>query len=435
MTQVQVKGSVFSLRPRLVAVLLVIFVTCNVGNVKTLFAQGSSDLNLQEVEVSGAGTDIEAAKKDACREAVRRVVGAYVNSETRTENDELIEDNVISLSSGFVEKMETLKESKADGLVRVRIRATVRTSKVLDSLKKNRISVSAADGESLGAQLVTIGDQKKGEAELIAAAFDEFPLSCFKASVDGKPRLGEQLDSGSSPVIVTVVIEPDLDAFAASAVKLEKALSAAERPHGEFQVDGAKCGFGRYSQNEAGDRLRYEFTSGVNSDRHPATAVLAFIDGREAFPSEVRDFMRAGSSAGPPRIMPLGVLPLMFPVKFIAGGKRSTWKWYGVKFEDAKKYFRDQFGKIVTCQTSLLDSQGNEIAIEDWQIPLLGIGGMEYWEGYSLEVTGLQPIIVAPAVIPPSGAEYLFPKFSCERTFLLDEDEISTIAKVSVALK
>jgi hypothetical protein len=139
-------------------------------NSPVALADDATDSKLKVVEVSGAGADIEGAKKDACREAVRQVVGAYVNSQTRTENDELIEDKVISLSSGFVETIETLKESQADGLTRVRIRATVRISKVLDSLKANKISVADVDGASLGAELLTKNDQRKGEAELIAAA-------------------------------------------------------------------------------------------------------------------------------------------------------------------------------------------------------------------------------------------------------------------------
>jgi hypothetical protein len=106
-----------------------------------------ADGRVKTVEISGAGTDVKSAAKDACRESVRQVVGVYVNAETRTENDDLIEDKVISLSSGFVEKSETLKKSAADGLVKVRIRATVRISKVIKSCKANKISVADTDAQ------------------------------------------------------------------------------------------------------------------------------------------------------------------------------------------------------------------------------------------------------------------------------------------------
>lgn len=112
-------------------------------------------------------------------------------SKTSIENDRLIEEKVISLSSGFIKKMETLESSKEAGLVRVTIRATLRISKVLESLKTNRISVKV-DGASMEARLLTTTDQKKAEAELVEAAFDGFPAKWFKATVQGDPKLGER---------------------------------------------------------------------------------------------------------------------------------------------------------------------------------------------------------------------------------------------------
>ena len=204
------------------------------------------------MEVSGAGVDIDSAKKDACRQAVRQVVGAYVNSETRTENDELIEDKVVSLRSGLVEKMETLKESKEDKLMRVRISATVRITKVLDSLKANNIAVAAVDGESLGAKLLTSRDQRKGEADLIGTALDACPVKWFKASVVGEPKLGEKIDGQNVLVCVTVKVEPSLEAFVAVADKRDKTLQATNSKGGEFQCDAASIA-AKFDGRRSGD--------------------------------------------------------------------------------------------------------------------------------------------------------------------------------------
>lgn len=164
------------------------------------WTQGAdSDAQVKVVEVSGSGIDVESAERDAYRAAVRQVVGAYVTTATRTENDELIEDKVISVSSGWVEKAETLKQSSADGLVKVRIRAAVRISEVIESLKSNNITVANIDGQALHAELLTKRDQRKGEAELAATAFDGFPAKWFKASKAGEPRLGNRGDDGETP--------------------------------------------------------------------------------------------------------------------------------------------------------------------------------------------------------------------------------------------
>ena len=388
-----------------------------------------ADGRVKTVEVSGAGTDVESAERDACREAVRQVVGAYVNAETRTENDELIEDKVISLSSGFVEKSETLKKSAADGLVKVRIRATVRISKVIESLKANKISVADIDGQSLGAELLTKTDQRKGEADLIAAAFEGFPARWFKASIDGKPRLGDRNGNDDVPVIVTVQVEGDMEAFAASVAKLDEALKAGERPRGEFDVDGAKCGFSNYwSPERASDRLRYELGDGMHRDSLQSAKAIFFLDADQAFPEEIRRFASAGTASGPKRIMEPGFLPVLFPVKFYGGGRRSSWRWYGMKFTDAQKSLASQIGKSLVCRTQLLDGEGQAIAVDAWEIDTLGIGGMKYWEGYGLEQDGLRAVVIAPASVPHRGVSYLFPKFSCE-------EEVRKLSKVSVELR
>ncbi len=54
------------------------------------------------VVVSGVGLSKEEAQKDAYRNAVRQVVGLYVDSKTLVENDELIEDQVRAASNGVV---------------------------------------------------------------------------------------------------------------------------------------------------------------------------------------------------------------------------------------------------------------------------------------------------------------------------------------------
>jgi hypothetical protein len=411
-----------------------------------LAAEAPADPQVKVVDVEGAGEDIEAAKKDACREAVRQVVGAYLHAKTHTENDELIEDKIISLSSGYVEKIETLNEYKKDGLMRVKLSATVRISKVLESLKANKISIVNVDGESLGARLVTTDDQRSGEVDVITAAFEGFPGKWFKVSIAGEPRLGERTGGPDAPVIVTVIIEPDIDGFKAAAAKLDEAFKAADRPNGSFEVDGAKCGFGsRFSQAKAGERLRSEFCDGSNTHLHPPLKALAFLDGERAFPYGLYDFASVSRSGGvryqvqpgsKPIVVPQGSLPITFPVKFMGeDNRRSSWRWYGLTVDDAKKFFSSRMGKTLDVRTALVDSSGETIAADTWALECMGIGGMKYWSGYELETDGLKTVVIAPCAIPRRDVTFLVPKFSCERTFLVSKDELGKVAKATVEIE
>jgi hypothetical protein len=381
------------------------------------FGQASGDANTKVVEVSGAGVDVEGAKRDACREAVRQVVGAYVASKTRTDNDELIEDRVISLSAGLVEKVETLKESSADGLVRVRIRATVQITKLLDTLRENNIAVASVDGMSLGAKLVTIKDQKRGTEEVVAAALEGFPAKWFKANIKGEPRLGEQTNGRDVSVIVTIEIESDIEGFKDSITKLDEALKQTKRASGEFLVDGAKTpGQSASSAKESADScIRGLLQAQVASATY-------FLCGRnlpelESFPLERHTD-----------------IPVMFPIKFHGQGPRTTWHWYALTEAEAIAFIAPLFKQSLKCRVVLANRQGEEVGVDAFEIPFMGVGGMCYWEPHNLQHRA--PVALAPAAMPGQFVDILdvIGKFQFEKAVPVNEADISDLQEVAVSL-
>jgi len=110
-----------------------------------------TDARVVEVVAEGSGLSIEAAQKDAYRQAVRAVVGLYVDAKTIVENDELIEDRILSASNGFVKTARTIPGSakQKNGIWRVRVYARVEVSEVSARLKKQNIVIRSLDGESL----------------------------------------------------------------------------------------------------------------------------------------------------------------------------------------------------------------------------------------------------------------------------------------------
>lgn len=421
--------------------LLLLLAVC-VGGERTTYADENATTEV--VEVEGAGVDVESARKDACRQAVRQVVGAYLGDKTVVENDELIEDKVIALSSGFVEKVEPIKERKADGLVRVKIRATVRKTKVIESLKKNKLSVAKVDGLSLEGQLDTTNDQRQGAADLIQAAFDGFPAKWFDVETEGKARLGERKDGEPVPLLVTLRIKPDLEAFVASATKLDEALKATQRPHGEFQVDNAKMKWVQdraQAQAKAGERLR-QMILDPNRREEQQCKVLAidFFDDDGNFPPELLAY--PGTHEFRPCIVDQNTIPVVFPVKFFADGKRSTWHWYGLKVDEVLRFVKPRRKKKVKCQTVLLNEKGQEIAVDSWEIGNLGIGGMDAFEDWQVADSSSSyrfSVALAPALLHRQnggqGFDWIVSQFTCERPFLLESNEVRTVKQVKATLE
>ncbi len=77
----------------------------------------------------------DVAIEDALRRAVEQAVGTVITSESMTENYELLSDRIYSKATGHVRKYKILRESKDDGLFRVKIHATVGTDRIKDDLE------------------------------------------------------------------------------------------------------------------------------------------------------------------------------------------------------------------------------------------------------------------------------------------------------------
>lgn len=79
----------------------------------------------EEVTTTGQGPNREQALREAMRRAVEQGLGTLIQSETRVQNFQLIQDKIFSHSQGYVTKYSVLKEENLDGNCIITIRALV----------------------------------------------------------------------------------------------------------------------------------------------------------------------------------------------------------------------------------------------------------------------------------------------------------------------
>ena len=60
---------------------------------------------------SGSGTSQELAKQTALRNAIEQAFGTFISSKTEILNDEIVADQMSSVSSGNIKSYEVLNES------------------------------------------------------------------------------------------------------------------------------------------------------------------------------------------------------------------------------------------------------------------------------------------------------------------------------------
>lgn len=109
----------------------IFFVLCLNGAV-------AQDLEKISLTVSGQGPNKNQAVQIALRDAVESTFGAFVSSNTQILSDELVKDEIVSVSNGNIEKYEILTETALpDGAYSVTLKTEISLSK-LKNFTKNK---------------------------------------------------------------------------------------------------------------------------------------------------------------------------------------------------------------------------------------------------------------------------------------------------------
>jgi len=408
----------------------------------------AEDARQTEVIIAeGVGTDVEGARKDACRNAVRQAVGAYVDSETVVANDELITDRIVTLSPAFVEKAEPVagSEKKEDGLVRVRMRTHVRITKLLDELAVGRIKTRPVtrkiDTQSLLAELRTKSDQHEAQRDILAKLMRDYPESCLTVSQAGKESIEKKAD-GSVAVNVPLSIRPNDENYAAFSKTLCEVLSATKRASGEFKVDGTK--FGPNPEYAKRQLDRYVMEAFTSSDY--------MLD---VFPVAMQqDIRKSCDAAGRSPIVGLGPAYLLWNgdareeidslyygpwqdlrahngddwiVVCVTAAKKdyrqTTWKWFHVTEDEYKEWFKtapDSF----RCNTQLVDADGDEVAGD--VIDIRKFGAARAYPNL---------LWCVPLYVNHKNVRWYTPELRMVRSITIDADDAANIASLRMTLE
>lgn len=144
------------------------------GDPKVLSAEGLAVKNDIKVEFGeGHGETTDAALKEAMKDVLQKVVGVYVDSDFRVNNDEIIQDEIITHSNGFIDhykKMDEEDDKNGRGKV-VTIKAWVKMRDFVNRMKKISPSQKVkVDGLLLDNEL---GNKLNAEV-LLRKAFKDF---------------------------------------------------------------------------------------------------------------------------------------------------------------------------------------------------------------------------------------------------------------------
>ena len=168
------------------------------------------------VTVTGLGSTVEGARKNAIQKAVRKALGEVIDAETIAKNGELIKDEVLTYSDGFISKTLDISgpEKDADlGLFALTIQAEVIRSKVVKRLKEVNIKVVEIDGNSLFAQALSKMEKAQSGQQLLAKVLNEDldPAKLIKCDLIHRDTSGKLVRGSFGPDAIKVLGDDEIE--------------------------------------------------------------------------------------------------------------------------------------------------------------------------------------------------------------------------------
>jgi hypothetical protein len=183
------------------------------------------------VTVSGYGNTPDDAEKSAIQKAVRKAIGEFVDAETIAQNGELIKDEVLTYSDGFVESKKILTGPEKDpdlGVFAITIEAKVVRNKLIERLKESKISFSEVSGDDLWTQAVSkvenvqdgrallnkfVNEEMLPERLLVAEVVSNDSAGNLLRGNEAKPSQRPDYDKGTSELSFFIEVRYDLEAY------------------------------------------------------------------------------------------------------------------------------------------------------------------------------------------------------------------------------
>src|SRR3989338_876819 len=139
---------------------------------------------IEKVVTTGIGVDIDRAKQNAIRNAVEQVIGSYVSSDTIVKNSQLLKDEILSYSGGYLKEMKIISQGQNDdGLFAVQIEAVVVSTKLKRKIESLNIATKKVEGKSLFGEAASKINKQKDASGLLKNILSKYPQAAYDIKV------------------------------------------------------------------------------------------------------------------------------------------------------------------------------------------------------------------------------------------------------------
>jgi hypothetical protein len=182
------------------------------------------------ITASGSGKTLEDAKQAALRSATEQAFGAFISSKTEMFNDQVVADQMASVSSGNIKSFSILNESQLpDGSWGVTLKALVSVDKLTSFVEAKGIAIEIKGGMfalNIKQQLLNEQGEIKAVSEMVGLLHEPMQISFDYVIKSSDPKsLDAENKNWEIPLVVTATTNKNIDFCANYCIKTLSALS------------------------------------------------------------------------------------------------------------------------------------------------------------------------------------------------------------------
>jgi hypothetical protein len=176
------------------------------------------------IESIGQGLSSAEARKDAIVNALNKVVGEYIESETIVENNKIVKDTILAFSNAENIKSEVISKRFVDGdIIEVTCKITINPGKVVGKVRAATASAVYINGEALSVEIEVMHDNIVKQREALLKHLEGLPTKLLRARLvdqsgneiaDGRiPREDIMMEGNTVVLALNIEVSYDLKAF------------------------------------------------------------------------------------------------------------------------------------------------------------------------------------------------------------------------------
>jgi hypothetical protein len=214
--------------------LIVFFCTTNFFS----FAQDAD--KTVSITVSGSGKTHEEAKQSALRSAIEQAFGTFISSKTEILNDQVVADQMASVSNGNIQSYTILNEGQLpDSTWGITLKAIVSVNKLTSFVEAKGIEIELKGGLfalNIKQQLLNEQGEINAICEMVGLLHEPMQTSFDYSIKSGEPKsIDAESKNWEIPLTVTAICNKNIDFCANYCIKTLAALSLSSEEVTNYQ--------------------------------------------------------------------------------------------------------------------------------------------------------------------------------------------------------